>query len=272
MAKKKKEHVTFDRVCKVKPNLPFAKTNRLTAVRTAKRIRTISVSPAVRKVIFWDFDGTLLYPNESFLCSLTAAMEQHGYSFEEQMLKAFLVSSCSWYSPEREYTHRTGELWWDDLLDALRGFCAENGVGGDAEQVCAQFRRNVIDYDYLLYDDAQTVLARCREMGYENYILSNNFPELTQVVERLGLKGYVSGCFLSSEIGYEKPRAEIFLRALAAVGHPKVCYMVGDNPVADVQGGRKTGLRTVLVHRQDADCGADYICGELSEIVELLQA
>jgi len=30
MAKKKKEHVTFDRVCKVKPNLPFAKTNRLT--------------------------------------------------------------------------------------------------------------------------------------------------------------------------------------------------------------------------------------------------
>lgn len=31
MAKKKKEHITFDRVCKVKPSLPFAKTNRLTA-------------------------------------------------------------------------------------------------------------------------------------------------------------------------------------------------------------------------------------------------
>ena len=36
MAKKKKEHVTFDRVCKVKPSLPFAKTNRLTA---GKRIK-----------------------------------------------------------------------------------------------------------------------------------------------------------------------------------------------------------------------------------------
>ncbi|MBE6760564.1 MAG: HAD family hydrolase [Ruminococcaceae bacterium] len=226
-----------------------------------------------KKVIFWDFDGTLIHPNQSFLCSLSAAMEQHGYSFEEQVLKDFLASACSWYSPEREYPHRTGELWWEDLLDALRGFCAENGVSGDdARSVCAQFRRNVTDFDYRLYDDAREVLARCGEIGFENYILSNNFPELTQVVERFGLDRYVSGRFLSSEIGYEKPRAEIFLHALAAVGNPEVCYMVGDNPVADIQGGREAGLRTVLVHGSDADCGADFVCGELTEIVGLLQA
>lgn len=43
--------------------------------------------------------------------------------------------------------------------------------------------------------------------------------------------------------------------------------MVGDNPVADVQGARNCGIPAALVHKE-ADCGADYRSDTLRGLVE----
>ena len=45
MSKKKKEHVTFDLVCKVRPSLPFAKTNRLSASKKSRGEKTEAMIP-----------------------------------------------------------------------------------------------------------------------------------------------------------------------------------------------------------------------------------
>ena len=37
-----------------------------------------------------------------------------------------------------------------------------------------------------------------------------NFPELGRLIKDLGLNEFFSGCLISSNIGYEKPRREIF--------------------------------------------------------------
>jgi len=71
MAKKKKEHVTFDRVCKVKPSLPFAKTNRLTVMRTAKkshRPQTETVSLRPMEDTFEDYIALRDWFHEPELC------------------------------------------------------------------------------------------------------------------------------------------------------------------------------------------------------------
>ena len=40
----------------------------------------------MKKAIFWDSDGTLLYGNESFKCSLIRAFEEFGYVLEGEVL------------------------------------------------------------------------------------------------------------------------------------------------------------------------------------------
>ncbi|MCL2352422.1 MAG: HAD hydrolase-like protein [Firmicutes bacterium] len=54
--------------------------------------------------------------------------------------------------------------------------------------------------------------------------------------------------------------------------------MIGDNPAADIAGGKTAGLRTVLVRHESAEgafknpdpCGADFVCRNLAEIPALL--
>lgn len=132
------------------------------------------------------------------------------------------------------------------------------------------FRGQIWDFrNYRLYEDAEGVLRECMEKGYTNYILSNNFPELPVVVENLGLGKYFAGYFVSSAVGYEKPRVELFQRALQAAGNPGIRYMIGDNPIADIRGGHDVGMRTVLVHMAGGS-GADWRCERLAEIPALL--
>lgn len=225
----------------------------------------------INKAIFWDFDGTLIYSNESFLDSLTEAFRKYDYVFERNILKEFLISVCSWYAPEREYTETTGELWWKALLDGLQLFCNRQGVKeSDSHLICKQFRENVINFKYRLYNDTEAILAYCKDKGYDNYILSNNFPELVGVIKGFGLDKYITDCFLSSNIGYEKPRIEIFQYAVKQAKEPEVCYMIGDNPVADMKGGKEAGLQTILVHNTKGNEFADYICESLTDIKKIL--
>ena len=203
----------------------------------------------MKKAIFWDSDGTLLYGNESFKCSLMRAFETYGYAVKDDEAKNFMRSVCSWYVPEKDHSDKDGEAWWNELLGEIRGVCKIHGVpSADIPSICKDFRKNVITYEYEAYDDAKEMLHYFKERGYENYIISNNFPELGEVFERLGLGEEIAGYFCSASVGYEKPRKEIFEYAIEKAGNPEVKYMIGDNPVADYQGGLEAGLTPILVH------------------------
>lgn len=230
----------------------------------------------MRRVIFWDCDGTVMLANHSFLDSLTAACSEYVEctAISEADCRAFLKSTCSWNHPEIAYPDAVGELWWDALLGKLRGFLAGRGVAEDiCGAVCRRFRENVIAYDYRLYDDALPTLARFRAAGFESYIISCNFPELPQVGERLGLSPCIDGWFLSADFGYEKPRPEFFRHALERIGSPDGCVMVGDNPASDIAGGQAVGMTTVLVHRTPASTDtarADLVCESLSAVADAI--
>ena len=225
----------------------------------------------MNKAVFWDFDGTLVYSNESFLYSLDCALLSCGYEFEKSVIKSFLTSACSWNDPDKAYTDKVKEAWWTELLGKVKIFCQNSGVSeADSDNVCRAFRHNVINYEYRLYEDAEDILSFCISKGYRNYLLSNNFPELTKVVERFGLSRYFSDHFISANIGYEKPRKEIFEYALRAADLPDICYMAGDNPIADIKGAQAAGLKTILVHKKSDDIRPDFCCLELQEIKHIL--
>ena len=224
-----------------------------------------------KKAVFWDFDGTLVNPNESFVWALGEALNEYGYTVDEDTIRTFLNGVYSWKNTHIDYVDRTGDKWWEDLFVHVRMFCIANGVAvTDLDAVCCKFRNEVVGRKYQIYDDAEETLAFCKKKGYENYVLSNNYPELVNVIERMGLSAYFKEIFVSGCIGYEKPRLELFSYALERAGHPEVCYMVGDNPVADIQGGNAAGMRTAFVHK-DEPSEANWNFSTLSALKSVLE-
>lgn len=158
-------------------------------------------------------------------------------------MRKMMKKAIYWYVPEIDHSHKSGEEWWEDLLGEICVFCDDKGVSQtDTALISKAFRENVVTYEYEAYADAKNVLHYFKEKGFENYIISNNFPELSEVFKRLGLDDEIEDYFLSASVGYEKPGKEIFEYAILKAGNPEVKYMIGDNPLTDYQGGSDAGM------------------------------
>lgn len=227
------------------------------------------------KALFWDFDGTLIHPNESFFTALSTSLQKYAYEIEPQKIRTLLHATCSWYKPEISYEGMTGAKWWEELFRAFIAFYKENGVLPEHwKKLNEMFQAYILDYkNYILFDDARVVLKKSRQMGYENYIISNNYPELADVIGDFGLSEYFSDFIVSANCGFEKPGEEIFRHARSVAHDPDILYMIGDNPVADIAGGKKAGYKTILVHREEQERTpeTDFLCRELKDILPVLE-
>ena len=224
------------------------------------------------KAIFWDFDGTLVHRNDESFCALREALQLNGYMIEDSEIRAALHIAHPWNHWETSYEDQTGEKWWDRLFSKLSDFYEQHSVS-EAEKVNSAYKKRILSFTcYTVYDDAAVILEYCKKLGYHNYIISNNYPELPQAVEKLGLAQYFSGYMISADIGFEKPHSEIFRQAIAMADNPDICYMVGDNPVADIRGAKEVGMRTILVHpARGPSQDADHNCECLMEIMEIFK-
>lgn len=224
------------------------------------------------KAIFWDFDGTLVHRNDESFCALREALQLNGYMIDDSYIRAALHIAHPWNHWETSYEDQTGEKWWDRLFSKLSDFYEQHGVL-EVDKVNGAYKKRILSFTcYTVYDDAATILECCKNRGYHNYIISNNYPELPQAVAKLGLAEFFSGYMISADIGFEKPRPEIFEQAITMAGNPEVCYMVGDNPVADIQGAKDIGMNTILVHSTKGPSEyADHHCENLTEIMGIIK-
>ena len=223
------------------------------------------------KAIFWDFDGTLVHKNDESFYALKEALQLNGYMIDDSDIRAALHIAHPWNHWETSYENQTGEKWWDRLFSKLSDFYKKHGVL-EVNKVNSAYKKRILSFScYTVFDDAAMILEYCQKIGYRNYIISNNYPELPQAVEKLGLAAFFSGYMISADIGFEKPRPEIFREAITMAGNPETCYMVGDNPVADIRGAKEVGMHTILVHSTNSltQC-ADHTCERLTQIMEIL--
>ena len=223
------------------------------------------------KAIFWDFDGTLVLPNERFIDTFILSAERFNFKPPRDIVKSHFVSIYPWNSPDTVYPYETGSLWWNRFFGALDVFYKNNDIPGDIkDEINSDFKYQMINNNtYTLYDDTKDTLLKCISLGYTNYVLSNNYPELPKIIENFKLDGLFADYFVSANIGYEKPRRELFQFALSSAGFPDIAYMIGDNPIADIEGAMANGLKTVIVHKGNIS-NADFKCDKLAEIPELL--
>lgn len=120
------------------------------------------------------------------------------------------------------------------------------------------------------YSDAIPVLMILRKRGYKLGLITNTHWRLLDETKK-ELKKYFDVITLSYEHGYAKPHPSIFLATLEMLGiNANNCLHVGDDPIADVQGAKKVGMKTSFIKRGKRKTNADMQIKQLSELTELL--
>ena len=207
---------------------------------------------ASNRVVFWDFDGTLARRNGMWSGALLDALRlvEPSTTVTPEQLSPLLRSGFPWHSPDVVGAQQSAEQWWASLTPTI--IDAYLGVGVDAKHaesatasVSAEFYRTDA---WTLVEGAPDALRETRDAGYRNVILSNHPPELPALVDALGLSPLVDDTITSATVGAEKPHRTIFDYAMtsAHVTADDDLWMVGDNPIADVQGARAAGIRSIL--------------------------
>ncbi|HWV49434.1 MAG TPA: HAD-IA family hydrolase [Microbacterium sp.] len=200
------------------------------------------------RVVFWDFDGTLAQRDGLFAGALVDALRLVDATVEidRENVRPHLRTGFPWHTPEAVTPPLTPERWWAGLRPVFERAYRACGVDDDiaaaaASGVAGQFYRRDA---WALIDGAADALDLVRDAGYTNVILSNHGPELPELVHDLGLR--VDATITSAALGMEKPNPLLFRYALDMSDAGADTWMIGDNPVADVQGAEAAGIRAIL--------------------------
>ena len=102
---------------------------------------------------------------------------------------------------------------------------------------------------------------------------------INDALMRLGLLRYFRSVVASSSMGFKKPHASLFQRALCELDiQPEEALFVGDRLVDDVSGAQAVGMRAVLTHqfRQEPLDGANVepnaVISRLAELPDAIAA
>ena len=103
---------------------------------------------------------------------------------------------------------------------------------------------------------------------------------IREIIKSAGIERYFDLVLVSSEVGLRKPDARIFRVALENLAlQPDEVVMVGNRISADILGGNRVGMKTVLIkwnnrYRESVTCELDrptYTIKSLRELVSIVR-
>jgi putative hydrolase of the HAD superfamily len=208
------------------------------------------------RVVLWDFDGTLAWRPGGWAGCLLEVLDEHaaGHGGTLEQISGAIRGGFPWDRHEDSHTDLSSDdAWWNAVSPLLVKAIEDTGV----EQLSAKELAPVVRHRFTdgarvwqAFEDSLPALAATADAGWRNVILSNHVPELPTLVMELGLNDAIEIVFTSGSSGYEKPHPEAFRHALEICGQPSQRWMVGDNPIADVEGAEAVGIPAVLVRRE----------------------
>jgi putative hydrolase of the HAD superfamily len=211
-------------------------------------------------LVLFDAGDTLIAPRESFGAVYARVLATLGTRLPaadlEHGLRRCWADTNEAIAPglDRYATHVDGESgYW---LQFVRGTLARTPrAPADPELAAAAvepLREAFRDPEsWQVFDDVVPVLSALRDAGVRMAIVSNWDSGLPTLLERLGLARWFDALVVSHLEGMEKPRPELFLRAVSRLnGTPGEALHVGDVPELDEAGARAAGIASVLIDRR----------------------
>jgi len=208
--------------------------------------------------LFWDFDGTLAARAGHQRGAMMYALDQYypGHGITIDQLKPYLRNVLPWHMPDVPHLHlNTPALWWEHIESIFCNAFFKVGIPDDIAKTLAKItHEHYIDADgFVLFPKTTRVLASLKEKGWQNIILSNHVPELSDLVAKKGLGDLFTHVISSANVGYEKPNIEIFKHAIELAANPDNMVMIGDNIIADIHGAKNAGMQAILIHTEPDD-------------------
>jgi FMN phosphatase YigB (HAD superfamily) len=115
-------------------------------------------------------------------------------------------------------------------------------------------------------------LDALRHAGCRIGVVTNGGPSQRTNMDRAGLTPAIDGCCVSQELGASKPSPRIFEEAARRCRSSLSGWMVGDSPLADIQGGQRLGLHTIWMSRGRRwlarEFRPDHVEGSVTSAVE----
>lgn len=222
---------------------------------------------AIEAVLF-DLDNTLMDRHASLLQFLENQWARFTF-LQTLSLEAFKLLFLN--------LDANGSVWKDVVYGKI---CVE----AHCDSSCAQM---LLD-DYLLnfakecflFPHALDTLIKLKAR-YKIGIITNGREDLqSAVIDACGLKPFMDVILISETEGVKKPNQDIFMKALNILGvRPQNSVYIGDNPIADIQGAYRAGLKAVWFKTDFTQKpNAAYLSGvmksysELDMIIEKLHA
>jgi FMN phosphatase YigB (HAD superfamily) len=115
-----------------------------------------------------------------------------------------------------------------------------------------------------VFEDTFPLLHHARAHGIRTVIVSNTTwgsPATLwrELLERIGLSACIDASVFCRDVGRRKPDPMVYAHAMDVAGTPpEGCLFVGDNPVWDVEGPQRMGIRSVLLDRRAEWIGQGY--------------
>jgi putative hydrolase of the HAD superfamily len=195
-----------------------------------------------------------------------------GHDINREQIGTLLHEGLPWHTPERYHPElSSSEAWWAFVRTVLAGAVLGRGYGREESSWVAELAQELIlnPETFIPFDDTLPVLQNLHEKGWRYFILSNNYPELPDLVNHPPFYHLIDECITSGLAGYDKPNPGIFEYALELTGYPRKVWMVGDNIKADVRGAEAVGIPSILV-RTRTDEPVKFYAADLYEAAEII--
>jgi len=142
------------------------------------------------------------------------------------------------------------------------------------------YHNTKLTYLHPLSETIPTLLT-LRDRGLKLGVISNGLAvKQWEKLIRMGLQHFFHAVLISEQVGVEKPDAEIFRQACAALAlPPEVCAYVGNDPAKDVHGANQAGMVSIRIRQGrlkdtqaiDLTEEATHTITNLCEIVPLVE-
>lgn len=232
------------------------------------------------KAVFFDWFNTIAhyYPPREELES--QALKELGFVISPQVISRGLYLADKNYYEENArlpVRQRNRALQMKIFTDFQRIVLEEAGITATEDLVdkltARMFQLNS-SMKFVLFDDVRPLFKTLKERWFTIGLLTNLQTEVDSMCRELGIASYLDFTVTSGEVGEDKPKPPIFLKALE---HAKVkageAVHIGDQYQNDVQGARGVGINPILLDRNDlypeiTDCPrirnlsevTDYLC------------
>ncbi|MEU7883046.1 HAD family hydrolase [Microbispora bryophytorum] len=214
----------------------------------------------MKRLALFDLDNTLVDLNEAFCRWAAEFVDEHGLSRE----------AVDWLIAldQAGYPHR--ELFFTQVHSHFH-------LSEPVEELWDRYRERM-PYLVSCRPEVMDGLSFLRASGWKVAIVTNGTADNQfGKIQQTGLVEAVDAYALSDIEDIRKPDRRLFEIAAKRCGMTLDAggWMVGDNLVADIAGGRGAGLRTIWVHQgtwPKQEHGADFVVTDVLQAMEILHS